>query len=313
MSSDHQLLNLSSDFVRNIVKVHGPEGESWIKNLPALRARCFEYWSLTNAEPLSDLSYNYLEKAKTKDGSEVILKLGPPNPELTTEILALEQYRGKGAVRLLQADPQLGALLLERVQPGVNLLFIKDDEQATRIASQVMAHLWRKIPDEGNFPTMANWCQGFRRYRKQFPASTGPLPPALIQKAEEVSTDLLQTQSTSLLLHGDLHHRNILMGKGNYWVAVDPKGVIGESSFEVGPFLYNPIPDLTKNPNLTRLLNRRLDILEEILKLDRVRMAAWSFSRAVLSAVWTIEDKGDNSSYWITCAERLLDLLPEQI
>jgi len=311
LSSDHQPLNLASDFVRRIVKVHGPAGESWIKNLPALRDLCFERWFLTTAGPLSDLSYNFLEKAKTKDGSEVILKLGPPNPELTTEILALKQYRGKGAVQLLQADPQLGALLLEQVQPGVNLLFIKDDKQAARIASQVMERLWRKIPDEGNFPTMADWCRGFSRYRKQFPASSGPLLPALIHKAEKVSADLLQTQSTSLLLHGDLHHRNILLGKGNSWVAIDPKGVIGESSFEVGSFLYNPIPDLIKNPDLTRMLNRRLDIFEEILKLDRVRMAAWSFSRAVLSAVWTIEDKGDNSRYWITCAERLLDLLPD--
>jgi streptomycin 6-kinase len=311
LSPNHQLLNLSSDFIRRIVKVHGPAGESWIKNLPALRARCFKRWSLSTTGPLSDLSNNYLEKAKTKDGSEVILKLGPPNPELTTEILALKQYRGKGAVRLLQADPQLGALLLEQVHPCVNLLSIKDDEQAARIASQVMERLWRKIPDKGNFPTMANWCRGFSRYRKQFPSSTGPLPPGLIEKAEKVSADLFQTQSTSLLLHGDLHQRNILMGKGDTWVAVDPKGVIGESSFEVGPFLYNPIPDLIKNPDLTRLFNRRLDIFEEILKLDRVRMAAWSFSRAVLSAVWTIEDKGDNSSYWITCAERLLDLLPE--
>lgn len=250
MSPNHQLLNLSSDFVRRIVKVHGPAGESWIKNLPALRVRCFERWSLTTAGPLSDFSYNYLEKAKTKDGSEVILKLGPPNPELTTEILALKQYRGKGAVRLLQADPQLGALLLKQVQPGVNLLSIKDDKQAARIASQVMERLWRKIPDEGNFPTMADWCRGFRRYRKQFPASTGPLPPDLIHKAEKVSSDLLQTQSGSLLLHGDLHHRNILLGKGNSWVAVDPKGVIGESSFEVGPFLYNPIPDLIKKSRL---------------------------------------------------------------
>ena len=118
LSPNHQLLSLSSDFVRRIVKVHGPEGKTWIKNLPALRAQCFERWSLTNAEPLSGLSYYYLEKAKTEDGSAVILKLGLPNPELSTEILALRYYGGKGAVRLMQADPQLGALLLEQVQSG---------------------------------------------------------------------------------------------------------------------------------------------------------------------------------------------------
>lgn len=278
--------------------------------MPELRDQILNLWNLQGGEPILPLSFNYLELTKDKDGKGVILKLGFPNPELTTEILALEQYDGKGAVRLIEANPQLGALLLESVLPGTSLLAIKDDEEATKIASQVMQRLQIEAPEGGNFPTIADWCRGFDRYKEQFPILSGPLPAKLVSQAEKLAADLLHSQYPPLLLHGDLHHQNILQGEGGSWIVIDPKGVIGELCFEVGPLMINPFPDLIKDPHLTQILSRRLDILEQDLKLDRWRIAAWSFVRAVLSAVWDVEDGTDNWQYGITCAEHLSKLIP---
>lgn len=244
------------------------------------------------------------------DGNPAVLKIGFPNPELITEILTLQAYQGRGAVRLIKGDPEYGALLLEQILPGTNLLAIDNDIEATRIASQVMKRIWVKAKDSENFPTMANWCDGFNRYRKLFPASSGPLPERMVFHAENMVRELLQNQAFPLLLHGDLHHMNILQGENGSWIVIDPKGVIGEPSFEVGPLMINPVPDLIKDPHLTQTLSRRLDILEQELELDRWRLAAWSYVRAVLSAVWEVEDGGDNWQYGITCAEYLLKLIP---
>jgi streptomycin 6-kinase len=301
---------LPPDFINRMIAVHGKAGEAWIKRMPELRTQILEQWNLKGGDPILPLSYNYLELTEDKDGKGVILKLGFPNPELTTEILALRHYNGKGSVRLFEANPQLGALLLERILPGTSLLAIKDDEEATQIASQVMRGIRVEAPESGIFPTVADWCRGFERYWKQFPASSGPLPEKLVSQAEKSAEDLLHSQDPPLLLHGDLHHQNILQGESGSWIAIDPKGVIGEPCFEIGPLMINPFPNLIRNPNLDQLLSRRLDILEQDLKLDRWRIAAWSFVRAVLSAVWDVEDGTDNWQCGITCAEHLSKLIP---
>ena len=85
------------------------------------------------------LSYNYVCAATQKDGSEAVLKIGVPNPELTSEINALTLYNGQGACRILEADPENGMLLLERLQPGTMLASLGDDDQATGIAAEVAA------------------------------------------------------------------------------------------------------------------------------------------------------------------------------
>jgi len=86
------------------------------------------------APPFLNMSYNYVAPAVRADGSQAILKLGVPHPELSSEIAALRHYDGHGCARLLEADPERGALLIERLLPGNMLLDLTDDEEATRIA-----------------------------------------------------------------------------------------------------------------------------------------------------------------------------------
>jgi len=103
------------------------------------------------------LSFTYVAPAQRKDGSSVVLKLGVPNDELTSEIDALRIYAGRGAVRLLESEADQGALLLERLQPGTMLSPISNDEQATRIAASVMEEVWRPEPVAHHFKTVADW------------------------------------------------------------------------------------------------------------------------------------------------------------
>jgi streptomycin 6-kinase len=275
--------------------------------LPDTLADCASRWSLHPGPPFPNLTYNYVAPAVRTDGTAVVLKVGVPNKELTSEISALRVFAGRGAARLVEADPEAGALLLERVVPGTSLLTVADDEEATRIAARVMRALWRPVPAGHSFPLVADWAAGFIRLRARFDGGSGPLPPGLVRAAEERFAQLLATTAEQMVLHGDLHHDNILAGAGGEWRAIDPKGVVGEPGYEVGALLHNPA-GLHTWPDLDRVLVRRLEVLAEELGSAPERLRAWAFAQAVLSAWWSVEDHGAGWEPAIALAERFAGL-----
>ena len=300
-------------FARTMIELHGGAGQAWLDKLPARIAGYERRWAIQVASPFANLSYNYVAPAVRSDGAQVILKLGMPHPELSSEIAALRLYDGRGSARLLEADPEHGALLIERLLPGSMLLDLTDDDEATRIAAQVMRALWRPAPpapEDAVFPTTARWASGLQRLRARYSGGTGPLPEGMVQRAEALFAELLASSGAPILLHGDLHHENILAAERAPWLAIDPKGLIGEAEYEVGALIRNPLPRLLALPDVTATLARRFDILAETLGFDRQRMIAWSYAQAILSAWWTIEDHGHGWEPTIALAEHLAPLLP---
>ncbi len=150
-----------------------------------------------------------------EDGTEVVLKLGVPNPELNTELAALRFYDGQGCVRLLDADEAQGAMLLERLRPGTELITLEDDGQAAAIAAQVIRELWRPLPPNHPFPTVACWGQGFTRLRERFQGGTGPFSPELVARAEGIFAEYLASMAEPVLPHGDLHEVGCWHGRGH--------------------------------------------------------------------------------------------------
>ena len=103
--------------------------------------------------------------------------------------------------------------------------------------------------------------------------------------------ELCATQQTRLLLHGDLQHYNVVFDQSRGWLTIDPKGVVAEREFEVGPFLRNPheMPALYSD---SAVVVHRLTRLCRGLQLDYTRAIRWAFAQAVLSATWGVEDNG---------------------
>ena len=211
-------ISLSKDFKRRITGVWGEEGRAWLDQLPALITTCQERWNLSIQAPLSDLSYNFVAPVARDDGTEAILKMGVPNAELITEIEALRLYNGSMTVKLLEADPDLGMLLLQRVTPGTPLSMLPDDEEATHIAAQLMRDLPVPVPADHPFPTVERWGLAFSRLRERFEGKTCPLPRRMVEKAEQLLPDLQSSSPPPVLLHGDLHHENILSHGENGWL-----------------------------------------------------------------------------------------------
>lgn len=300
-----------SALTRNILGVFGDRGRYWLETLPDLLDQCARRWSLRIGPPF-ELSYNYVAPATRADGTEVVLKAGVPNREMNTEIAALAAYNGRGAVRLLEYDADTGVALLERLTPGTMLSTVTDDDQATRIAAAVMRELRHSPPQDHPFPTVADWAKGLERLRKHYVGGTGPFPARLVEEAEALLKDLLASQGEPILLHGDLHHFNILLQMAppspQRWLAIDPKGVVGEAEYEIGAFLRNPDPEVLARPVAVSLQKRRIEIFAEELGFDRLRLRDWAVAQAVLSGWWVVEDHGEVSATWIACCERLAEV-----
>ena len=290
-------------FVRTVTDVYGDDGRRWLEHLPTVLAECERRWSLTLDPPFA-LSYNYVAPATRADGTKVVLKAGFPGSELRSEIDALRLFDGRGSAALLESDDELGAMVLERLQPGATLDTVTDDVVATAAAAQVMRELWRPPPTQHAFPTVADWGRGFERLRRQF--GDAPLfSPRLVDEAEELFASLAATSAAPVLLHGDLHHGNILSAQRRPWLAIDPKGLVGEPAYEAGALLRNPRPALLSESQPGAILARRIDQLSDELGFDRARVRGWAIAQAVLSAWWSYEDHGRGWEFAITCAELL--------
>lgn len=282
-------MKLSPEFIQTIRKNLGVRAEAWLAALPDLLANVARRWQLTLLPHFEVLSYSYVSPVTCADGTPAVLKIGVPNRELTLSIEALEFMQGDHMVRLLQADADRGVMLLEKLSPGLMLTTVVDDEQATRIACEVMQKLWKPAPAVHPFPTVADWAAGLKKIPVRYP-TISPLPQAWINRAEGLFADLLPSQAAPVVLHGDLHHYNVLSGEKG-WKAIDPQGVVGEPVYETGALLRNPF-DLFDRPDPLKLTERRIAILGEQLGFDRQRILDWAIAQAVLSNWWTVEDGG---------------------
>ena len=212
-----------------------------------------------------------------------------------------DAFAGAGVVQVYEYVD--GASLMEWLRPGVplsELLRTAGDERATEVLVEVIAAMSpRQAPR--HVPAAAAWAVAFDRC---LASDDGRISRALVLDAQRVYMELCRSQRETRLLHGDLHHENVLFDYGRGWLAIDPKGVIGEVAFEVGAALRNPIesPEVFTDPET---LSRRVDQFANGLQLDRARILGWAFSQAVLAAIWLLEDEDPVASIgpWVAFAE----------
>lgn len=200
------------------------------------------------------------------------------------EILAA--FAGKGFARVYEYVD--GAVLLERLRPGTSLAQTAvngKDEEATNILAGIIQQMSPRESPKA-CATIQDWAKGFESY---LATSDDQIPMGLVEEAHQVYSDLGATQRRPQLLHGDLHHYNVLFDSERGWLAIDPKGVIGEIEYEIGAILRNPFerPDLFAS---RATIERRLNQFASRLDLDFRRALAWGFAQAVMSAIWGIED-----------------------
>jgi streptomycin 6-kinase len=228
-----------------------------------------------------------------RDNEPVVLKVirQPGDEWRSGEVL--EAFDGHGMAHVYEHVP--GAVLLERLRPGNSLAAITlngRDEEATDILADVIKQIFARASSISPLelpaacPTVRDWEKGFERY---IVSGDDQLPMELVEAGHRAYADLRASQRQPQLLHGDLQHYNVLFDASRGWLAIDPKGVIGEIEYEIGAVLRNPYerPDLFLSRSI---IDRRLSQFAETLNIDYERTLRWAFAQAVLSAIWEIED-----------------------
>jgi streptomycin 6-kinase len=244
----------------------------------------------------------------TRGNQSVVLKVmrQPGDEWRCGEVL--DAFDAKAMVRVYEYID--GAVLLERLHPGTSLAaLVRDgrDEEATEVITEVIQRMSHPRGSLKRFATVKDWGEGFQRY---LAGGDNQIPSALVGEGQHLYSELCASQRDIRLLHGDLQHYNILFDRERGWVAIDPKGVVGEIEYEVGASLRNPY-ELPKLFASTYAVERRLKHYESKLKLDFKRVLEWGFAQAVLSAIWTVEDESvlDRSNPSILLARAIHPLL----
>jgi streptomycin 6-kinase len=214
------------------------------------------------------------------------------------------KFGGRGVVEVY--EHMAGAALFEKLDPGeplAGLTIAGRDDEATDILAMLLGRMAPGDPPAG-CPTVEQWGEGFMRYLGSGDES---IPHALLEPAHRIFRDLSLTQRNPALLHGDLHHYNVLSDRSRGWCAIDPKGVVGELEYELVAALRNPIdrPDLFARLDV---VERRLEHFGLVLGVDTSRARGWCFAQAVLAAIWSLED-GDSAATEgpLTLARALLE------
>ncbi|MET3575930.1 aminoglycoside phosphotransferase family protein [Bhargavaea ullalensis] len=280
-------MQLPEAFTGRVRAVFGNEGIIFLENLEETICSYVRKWSLEPEVPVGNLSYNYVLFVRRQDGTPAVFKAGVPGKDSRREILATESYRGNGCAALIRSVPEDGVQLLERIRPGAMLSTVSDEAEAARAFCGVWKRLRRPLPATTEFPSVASmWEEASRSYRRMHPVG-GPVPEEKIRLAGSCFAAVEASCAGRGLLHGDLHHQNILLNDRGGWTAIDPHGYSGDPAYDLAPFLYN---ELEHKP-VEELLALRTGILLDELQMSRKRLLQAALAMTVMSACWHAEEE----------------------
>ena len=239
-------------------------------------------WNLSNPQLLMQTMTSHIYTVTYDTKTAVLKLLSPSETEEQRGAVALRYFDGRGAVQLLRYDE--GAHLLEYAAGDelVTLVERGEDENATRIIAQVIKQLHsvpQDAPGDGLF-ILDRWF-GELFNKAAVDRQTGI--ESIYVRSASLAERLLADQHEVRVLHGDIHHRNIRQSSRG-WLTFDPKGVVGERTYDCANTLCNPVmPELVHNE--TRLLTNAA-ILADALALDLSRVLAFTYAYACLNASW---------------------------
>lgn len=246
-------------------------------------------WNLEAPTKLCETQTSHIYKVRF-EGKPAVLKMLTPlgSKSEANAGHALKYFGGHGAVRLLADDE--GAYLLEFL-PGrrlKDLVLSGQDDEATEIAGLVVKRL--QDPSRvrvGDFsPKLTPLRENFRAL---FSLAKNPTSDAVFKRGAEVAERLLATETDVAVLHGDIHHTNIIESEDRGWVALDPSGLIGERTYDVANLFFNPddLPDLVESRKRVQAVCERLSAQ---LGFDSKRVLDFAFAYGCLSSAWCLED-----------------------
>lgn len=249
-----------------------PGGRDWLARLPRLAEQAIARWSLRVEDPFPYANVSLALPAVLPDGTEAVLKVSFPHWESEHEPAALAHWDGDGAVRLLDYDAELNALLLERARPGTSLLELPEAE-GYALAAGVLPRLWsRPAPPGGPFtPVAATAARWAGELPLRWDEAGRPFERELLDDVVAALVELPPSQPDLVVCHQDFHRGNVVAAQRQPWLAIDPKPVAAERAFDTAALLRDGPGDIAW----------RLDFLCSRLDLERERVRGWGMAHTL--------------------------------
>ena len=276
----------------------GDDWAAWVDRLPALARDLLDEWDLTVDGALMNGFCSLVVPVLTADGERSVLKLhtDADADESDFEHLALQHWHGNGTVLLLRADPRRRAMLLERLHPR-DLTTIGDRE-----ACEVVGGLYGRIhvPALPQLRTITSYVERWTADLEALPRDA-PIPRRLREQCVSLARDLVvDPASVGVIIHGDLHHHNVLAADREPWLVIDPKPMSGDPHYEPAPMLWNRWDEIVAG-NARENLRRRFHTLVDVAGLDEDRARDWVVVRMVHNMSWAVIDGDPDQDYLTMC------------
>lgn len=262
-------------------------GEKTGEFLSLVDARLNKYssqWQLSDLAFMPTNTVNLLFSCKSLLYGQCVLKMCIPGPEVATEANCLLAYDGTAYCKLWAFDLTDDVLLLERVIPGDQMWEVIDYRERARLMALTVKDLPVGYSGPDKYPTYLSWMEGIRSKLTDI----GGLGDILfyLDKALEIYGELKQRHNQNCLLHGDLHHENMLLNaKGGYTI-IDPKGVVDDPVMETARFLMCE----TEHHNETEKILEMVKIMSPIVGYSEHDMLRSMFVDAALGQSWCMEE-----------------------
>ncbi|MDI3387720.1 aminoglycoside phosphotransferase family protein [Streptomyces sp. B-S-A8] len=277
------MIDVPDTFAEATVAREGEPGAVWLGRLPGVVSALLEQWGCAPDGAVRHGGVGVVVPVRARDGSAAVLKVSFPHPGNVHEPDAFAAWRGRGAVRLYERDDDRFAMLLERVRTAT-LAEVEDGDEVATVAGLLSRRLAVAAPP--GLPRLQDrageWEAELRRDAEELThrVSDRALGAALATVRE------LAASQPDTLVHGDLHPRNVLRADREPWLAVDPKGQVGDPAYDGGTFLKSRALAFLEADDLRRAALRSLDVFSEAAGLDPVRLRRWAQLHAVQAAFW---------------------------
>ncbi len=283
----------------------GEEGRAWLEALPRLVGVVSARWGVRLGPPFPGGNVAYVAPGELRDGRAVVVKVQLVTEETRYEGAALRHWGPEVAVEVLDEAPELGALLLERLEPG-EPLGMRPLEEQLAVITDVLPRLWRRPgPTHQGLTKVAHslerWLSTLQRE-----AASRELDSAArhVREAADVLREPdLRPVGHPVVVNRDFHSGNVLSAQRVPWLVIDPKPLVGEPAFDCGHL----VRELLRTCGLEHAA-RIVPRLSEGLELDSARVRAWGVLRAAINAAWARETGMGDPNWELRCVRELLAL-----
>lgn len=252
-------------------------------------------WALTSFQFIPSYSVNLVFICESATFGRAALKIGNPSSgEINTEFNTLCEYNGRRFCSVFDADVENGVILEECVQPGNPLREESSLDKRLSVFCSLYKGLHIPPANAEIYPTYTGWVSritetmGKRQDCKEL--------YLYMKKAKDICLSVSTLYSQTMLLHGDFHHDNILLGHDGEYKIIDPKGVIGDPVFDVPRFILNEFGDEITT-ELYKKINDIIGILGKELHIPNDILKQCLFVETTMGVCWSAEDGSTPEEY----------------